>query len=284
MSYLYIFLSATCSVLIAHLLKLTETRNLRTLNTLTANYLSAFLISFYFGWQQAEYVLNTSSILLILFAGIVGAFFIGNFLLYSKSVHINGVGVTVAAMRLSLLVPIMVSVGLYAEMLDYLKITGIILVFASLLLLSPVQKSAMFGRIKASWLLVFIFMVAGFADASLKIYEEDFSSQINELLFMSFIFGWAFLIGLTYCIFKEGKLMTSEEALLGGFLGVPNLYSSIFLIWALASIDGAIAYPLVNVLVVMGGTLLGLVYWKDVVTKKQWGGLTLALTAIILLL
>lgn len=283
MAYLYILLSAVCSVMIAHLLKLTESNRLRTLNTLTVNYLSAFLISFYVGWQQTESGISFPSIGLLYFTGVVGVFFITNFLLYSKSAHINGVGVTIAAMRISLLVPILVSVYLYGEILGWIEICGILLAFFALLLLVPTQKGLRFGRIKASWLLIFIFIIAGFADTSLKIYEEEFRIQINELLFMSMVFGWAFLIGLVFSIRRKGTLVTIKEAGLGALLGIPNLYSSIFLIWALGSVDGSIAYPTVNIFVVVGGTLLGLFYWKDHVSAKQWVGLLLALIAIIIL-
>lgn len=284
MAYLYIGLSASCSVLIAHLLKITEVRKLRTLNTLTANYLSAFIIAFILGVQRSEGWPGAPSSILILFCMIVGAFFIANFFLYSKSVHANGMGITIAFMRLSVLVPILISIYLYNEHLGWLETLGVILVFSSMIMLVPKKSTVKLGAINAVWLLLFIFLIAGFADASLKVYEEEFSVQINELLFMSLVFGCAFLIGIAACLMQRDSLFTKDEFKLGAFLGLPNLYSAIFLIWALGSVDGSIAYPVVNILIVLGGTLAGLWYWKDRVTGWQWAGLLLAVIAILILL
>lgn len=284
MAYLFIVLSAVCSVLIAHLLKITEVRKLRALPTLTANYLFAGSIAFFIGIQEKT---NFSYLLqpwVLFFCLAVGALFIGNFLMYSKSVHTNGVGVTIAAMRVSLLVPVVVSLYLYQETIGWTTAVGILLVIGALILLIPKKKTIRIGRMNAGWLLLLIFLVAGFADASLKVYEEEFSLQFNGLIFMSLVFGGAFLIGLAAMLFRQKGLITAKEMGMGCIIGIPNLYSSIFLIYALTDIEGAIAYPMVNALNVGAGTALGLFFWNDEITGWQWAGIAIAVIAIILLL
>lgn len=284
MAYLYLVLSAVCSLTIAHLLKITEVKSTRTLNTLTVNYLIAFIIAFVLGAEEGSNIAFSQIQYLILFCIIIGAFFIGNFVVYGKSVHTNGVGVTVAAMRLSLLIPVIISIFFYNELLTALKVAGILLVLGSLLLLIPRKSSLNVGNINASWLLPMIFLLSGFADASLKIYHEDFSLQVNELSFMGFVFVAAFIIGLTICIYRDGPLITKREFSMGALIGIPNLFSSIFLIYALNGIKGAVAFPVVNTINVLGGTFLGLLVWKDKVTSRQWMGIVIALAAIILLI
>jgi len=284
MVYLYIGLSAGCSVLIAHLLKITEVKKLRTLPTLTANYFFAAVIAFGIGMSQGGAWNLFNHPYFLLFSGFVGAFFIGNFLMYSKSVHANGVGVTIAAMRVSLLVPVLISIYFYQESISWATASGIVLVIGAMVLLIPKKESIKIGGFDAGWLLVFIFLVAGFADASLKVYEEEFSLQIHELIFMSYVFGAAFFIGVIAMIFKKESFFSAKEAGLGAIIGIPNLYSSIFLIYALAQIDGAIAYPLVNTLSVGAGAALGFWIWKDTVSPLQWIGIAVAVLAIVLLL
>lgn len=284
MAYLYLLLSSVCSLTIAHLLKLTEVKKLRTLNTLTVNYLIAGIFALAVGFTGETHTgFLSHSFSFFLFCIIVGVFFIGNFVAYGKSVHTNGVGVTIASMRLSLLVPVLISVFLYAEYVGLIKLLGIGLVFGAMLLLIPRKKNVKIGKINASWLLLIVFLLSGFADASLKIYQEDFSTNINELTFMGIVFLCAFIIGFTLCLFRDGPLIKKEEALLGIGIGIPNLYSSIFLIYALAGLSGAVAFPLVNILNVLGGTFLGLLIWSDRVTVKQWAGIGIALIAILLL-
>lgn len=285
MAYVFLVLSSVCSLTIAHLLKVTETKNLRTLNTLTVNYIIAAIFALFVGYEgKMESTFVSHSTILLLFCIVVGAFFIGNFVAYSKSVHTNGVGITITAMRLSLLIPVVISIYWYAEYLSGLKIAGILGVFGAMLLLIPKKNDIKIGSISASWLLVLIFVLSGFADASLKIYEEEFSTNLNELTFMGLVFLGAFIIGLIVAIFRKGPLITKKEALLGAAIGIPNLYSSIFLIYALGGISGSIAYPIVNILNVLGGTFLGLIIWNDQVSTKQWAGIATAVIAIILLI
>lgn len=285
MPYLYICLSAACSVLIAHLLKTTEVKPLRTLSTLTVNYLFAGIFALVLGLQGTS---DLSAIYanpwILLFCLAVGALFIGNFMMYSKSVDANGVGVTIAAMRVSLLVPVLVSLYLYRESITLTTTVGIVLVIGSLLLLVPKKKNIKVAGMNAGWLLLLIFLVSGFADASLKIYEEDFSLQFNELIFMSLVFGSAFLIGAGAMIIRKTGMIKPKEVAMGCLIGIPNLYSSVFLIYALTDIDGAIAYPMVNALNVAAGTALGYWFWKDEINGWQWLGLGIAIIAIILLL
>lgn len=284
MAYLFILLSAACSLLIAHFLKVTEVKKLRTLNTLTVNYLVAAVFALTWGSVNSSGINFVPGFILSGFCIIIGTIFIANFIVYSKSVHANGVGVTITAMRLSLLVPVLLSVYFYNEYLTVLKTAGVVLVFVALFLLKPKKTGIKVGNLNAGWLLLIIFVLSGFADASLKIYEEEFSTQLNELMFMGFVFTGAFLVGITACILKKGPLVTKEEFKLGSLIGFPNLYSSIFLIYALSDISGSIAYPLVNMLSVAGGTALGLIRWDDTVSTIQWVGLGIALIAILILL
>jgi drug/metabolite transporter (DMT)-like permease len=258
---------------------------LRTLNTLTVNYIVAAVFALLVGYESDQgAVFVGHSTILLSFCILVGAFFIGNFVAYSKSVHTNGVGITIAAMRLSLLIPVIISVYWYAEYLSGLKVAGIVGVFGAMLLLIPKKNNIKVGSISASWLLILIFVLSGFADASLKIYEEEFSTNLNELTFMGLVFLGAFIIGLIVALFRKGPLITKKEALLGAAIGIPNLYSSIFLIYALGGISGSIAYPVVNILNVLGGTFLGLIIWNDRVSTKQWIGIATAVLAIIFLI
>lgn len=283
MSFLYLLLSSVCSLVLIHLLKAGETRNLRMLNVLTVNYLAAGIFAFSAGGLPPVQPDFSASAPLLLFSIVTGALFIANFVVYSKSIHLNGMGVSVAAMRLSLLVPVLVSIMLYQEVLSVTKFSGLLLVFAAMALLLPQKKNIRFKNINAAWLLLIIFLLAGFADASLKVYEEEFSLRINELGFMGLVFICAFLIGLILSIARKGPLITREEFFMGALIGIPNLYSSVFLIYALQGMDGAVAYPVVNILNVTGGVLLGLWWWSDRVSQWQWMGIGIAIAAIVLL-
>lgn len=284
MAYLNLLLSAGCSLLIAHLLKVCEHRGMRTLHTLTVNYAVAAAAAVAMDTPAAGTLSAMSQPVPLAFCALTGAFFIFNFVLYSKSVHLNGMGVTVASMRVSLFFPVLLSLAVYGERLTALKGGGIAGVFLALLLLAPRRGREWVRGIDAAWMLAGIFLLSGLADSALKIYQEDFGGSFSELHFMAMIFLAAFLIGALMLLLRGKSLPGAREAALGALIGLPNLYSGVFLIRALRGMDGAVAFPLVNALIVLGGTLLGLAVWKDRVSRRQWAGIALALLAIALLL
>ena len=101
---------------------------------------------------------------------------------------------------------------------------------------------------------------------------------------MSVVFASAFLVGVATAVFRSGLSFKSREIAFGALIGIPNLFSTIFLIWAFAWLDGSVVYPSVNILVVVAGALVGLIVWKDRVTKNQWLGMALAVAAIAIML
>ncbi|SMO69281.1 hypothetical protein [Fodinibius sediminis] len=285
MVLLYLLLSSACSLGVAHLLKRSEAEGLRTLNTLTVNYASASVFAFLVGFSESNGPINwLPDQYVLFFCGIIGLFFISNFIAYSKSVHANGIGVTIAAMRLSLLIPVLLSIMVYDETMSGTKISGVVLVFGALFLLVPHTKTIRIGNFYASWLLPTVFILTGLADSSLKIYNEELSTVFSETIFMAWVFLCAFIIGLVVVLMRKGTLVSRDEVKMGMLIGLPNLYSAVFLMYALDGMAGAIAFPVVNVINVLGGTFLGLFLWNDRVSVKQWSGICVALVAIWILI
>lgn len=100
---------------------------------------------------------------------------------------------------------------------------------------------------------------------------------------MGTVFVSSMLIGFIV-ILATGKLkFTRQEVWMGVLIGIPNLYSAIFLIEALELMNGAVVYSTVNILTVLGATILGMVRWGDRLTKVQWAGIIVTIISILLL-
>ncbi len=284
--WIFVILSASTSILIAHFLKQSESRKLNTIRVLTVNYLVAsavaLTVSIYIG---GDVVNSDQMIQPILLAGVVGVIFIANFYFYSKSVFHNGVGISIAAMRISLIIPVLLSTIWYLEFLSPYQWLGVFLVFTTLFLLLPRKKSIEFELKKETgWLLLLLFLGTGVGDASLKVFESEFSDIMGKELFMGSVFLTAFIIGLLTLLIRRELQFTLNEIKLGIAIGIPNLLTSIFLIMALERMSGAVVYSSVNVLTVLGGTLIGIIFWKDHFTKTQWIGILLTVVSILLLI
>lgn len=284
MGILLILLSVSCSVLLVNLLKLGEVKKLAILNVLTVNYAVAFASALLLNQKNGLDLVPDFPLWFWLFCAFIGFIFIANFFLFSRSVHLNGLGVSVAAMRMSLLLPLLLSMGFYGEAVTLTRIAGILLVFVALYLLISGRVKLSFTQVSSAGLLLVIFFFSGTADASLKIYQEEMSAIASEAHLMSAIFFFSLLIGIGVSL-QKGHLqqISRKEVLLGAGVGIPNLFSSVFLIQAFAWFDASVVYAVVNMLVVAAGALTGLLIWKDEVSRKEVAGILLALAAILLL-
>ncbi len=281
---LFIILSVTCSLLLAHFLKLAETRKYATINVITVNYLIAVIAAAGMNVFKGISVIPGFPLWFWGFVVFVGILFISNFFLLSKSVDQNGVGVSLAAMRVSLLIPILLSILFYGEILTFQRFFGIALVFAAMIILVFARRGIKQIHVNSHWLLIGIFMFTGIADASLKIYDEEMRFEASEAHFLSAVFLVSLLIGASVAL-KRGRLqkMKRGEFGLGIMVGIPNLLSSIFLIWAFDHFDASVVYSVVNMMVIAGGAITGLIIWKDKMNNGEWSGVFIAILAILLL-
>jgi len=283
--WLFIVLSSFCSVLIAHLLKVTEFKKLGTTKVLTVNYVVASLVAFLSPVGAAEFDFSVDKAWpALVLAVIVGFIFIANFFIYSKSVSKNGVGISVAVMRMSLLIPVLLSTFWYMELMSIRQWIGFVTVIVALFLLLPNKRTMLREPKSAAWLLILLFLGTGLGDGSLKVFEVDYSSYLTKEQFMGTVFLSATIVGFTAVIIDGDLKFTGQELLMGILVGIPNLYSAIFLIEALEVMNGAVAYSVVNILTVLGATVLGMIRWGDIVTPAQWAGIAATLFSILLLM
>ncbi len=287
MGILLILMSVICSLLLAHLLKLAEARGYLILNMLSVNYLVAFLTAVGMNAGAGISIIPDFPLWFWLFCAGVGFLFIANFFVLSRSVHLNGLGTSVASMRVSLLIPVLLSILFYREDLSPEKAAGIVLVFLALILLVSARRDVNLKNLRnigSAGLLLLLFFFSGMTDASLKIYDEEMSHIATDAHLMSAIFLFSLLFGIGAAA-RRGELvrMSRKEWFFGAAIGIPNLLSSIFLIRAFAFYDASIVYSSVNILIVAGGAALGLLWWKDRLQQREVWGIILAIGAIALL-
>ncbi len=283
MGLFYVALSVACSLSIAHFLKVAEQSKSRVLNVLCINYITAAGISFFISdsYSFAEHQIPFTILLLALVLGVI---FIANLFIYSASINKIGMGISIAAMRMSLVIPIAISLFIYGESFHVVKYFGIGFVFLALYLLIPRIKESQ-SRVSSDFIFpILLFLMTGIADTSLKVYESEFSGVLSEYSFLSMIFFSSFVLGMIVLAYKKELNFSGKEILCGIIIGVANLYSSFFLILALKEMQGSIVFSIANVANVLFGALIGFVVWKDELSTKQKAGLLLALISILILI
>ncbi len=285
MAWIYIILAILCSVGLAHLLKTTEYKKLDRTKVITYNYLSASIVSVVQAISLNEPFIPSSIPVTVWFIAIyLGGMFITVFLILSRSIHINGVGISVTSMRVSLVLPVIAGLFYFDEIINFGQTIGIVLVLVALILIVKQKNSALHKPNAQSILLIMLFLFTGFNDILLKHYEVTYSEVLSESWFTSILFLSSFLFGIGYLTFKKNAKPCKTELKYGLSLGVINLYSTVFLLYALSDLNAAIVFPVLNISVVIGSTLIGIFRWDDKLDTFRWIGLIIACISLILLI
>ena len=207
-----------------------------------------------------------------------GILYLVSFVLFQVNVRRNGVVLSATFMKLGLLVTMVVSVCLYREIPGLWEAMGFLLAVAAIVLINYHKESANAG-FKAG--LIWLLLCGGMADAMSKIFEESGVPGMGDL-FLFFTFATA----LVFCFLSmsvKGQRIGKWEVFFGLLVGIPNFYSSRFLLGALGQIPAVIAYPVYSVGTILVVTLTGLLLFRERLSKRQWIALFMILAALVLL-
>lgn len=268
---LYLALSVFCSVMIANFLMYMGKRGALSM-------LPIFLGNYFVASLSGAYSMNFAPVVVSGFdlgiGLITGAFFLLNFWVYQKCIVANGLSLSVGAMRIAMILPIIISLIFFQEHLSIYNLIGIALGVVAFSLRADPKALHNFLWIVA------LFAISGLSDASMKIYKELGSG--NEAFFVYLIFSSAFFYTLLAILLS--RLRFEPKYVLYGFvLGIPNRYSTVFFLNALDSIPAAIAYPLLAVSIVIMSIISDILFWKKRPQGKDYILWILLILSLILL-
>lgn len=196
----------------------------------------------------------------------------------------NGVAVASVATKMSVVIPVVFGIIVYQESAGIIKIMGIVLALAAVYLASVKSKEGFKWRNIIFPML--LFLGAGTIDTSLKFLETNYVDESQISIFSTTIFGFSALFGTLFILLK-GNWKIHWRSVLGGIaLGIPNYFSIVFLLQALATegFESSMVFTVNHVSTVMLSTLIGLLAFKERLLPKNWVGIGLAIISIFLVI
>ncbi len=264
--------------------KIAALRSIDQSGLIYVNYAVAAAVGFLI--TGAEVIPLFSRPLLLGLAGGLGILFITGFFAMGKATEVAGVALTLSSWRMSVIIPFLASWVIWGEDPTIAQFIGLFVAVAAFLLISNPMAAGSKQSGQAVLLLGVVFLLGGVVDTLFKMMNESFALG-NDLMAVSFlIFGAAVLLMTIPIGVKKMRTGTSgvKSALfIGSMLGLLNLGSVVFLLTSLHSLPGTIVFPVNNVSIVVGASILGSLVWKEGISKMAWGGVFLALVALVLL-
>ncbi len=215
----------------------------------------------------------------------MGFLFIIVFMFYSFGTQKIGISITTVANKMSVIIPVSVSLALYPSASLTLNL-GIGLIFA---LAGIYFSSTEAGKInfdsKYLGAILFIFIGQGIADSIFNDFAQQFPNENNYLYFMV-LFASASISGILILLissFKNKVKLQAKSIYWGVALGIPNFFSLVFFLKALQTLNSTVVFPLISIGVVLTSTLVGVLLYKEQLSRLNWFGILLSSFAIYLL-
>ena len=278
---LYVFISICFSVAVSVMFKLAKRYHIDVYQAITWNYSIAMALT----WLFLKPQLNTLSNAPLGLLGLLGFLLPALFVIIAASVKSNGIVRTDAAQRLSLFIPIAAAFLLFNEAATTTRLVGLIIGIVAVICLVPWKKQAHDRKAdSSSWTyLLIVFIGMGVIDILLKRV-----SQVSTGTSLFIVYSVAFviaLVGLFYQVFRKTMRFSWPHILIGWVLGVANFGNILFYIKAHQSLakNPSIVFASMNVGVIVFGTLVGVIIFKEKLSLFNKIGLALAILAIFVI-
>ncbi len=281
---IYLILSILTSVIVVSYFKLFDKYNVNTFQAIVVNYLTCALM----GNLMADKPVITTQFWIeswFPYTLVLGFLFISVFYSISQTAQKISVSVSMVAAKLSVAIPVVYALFFFNESLGWLKLTGIIL---SLLAVYFISQSSQTSTQKGLWYLpLYVFIGSGCIDTLLNIINKNYIPPFDTNHVLSFVFLAASVFGGSLLIFqliKGQQQITFKNVLWGIALGIPNYLCMYFLLKTLGAFtEASIVLPINNIGIVLTTTLVGLLLFKEHLSKINWIGFVIAIVSIVIL-
>ena len=225
-------------------------------------------------------------------ACIMGAMFVSIFNVVALTAQKNGVAVASVANKLTLIIPVILSIYLYNETVAGWKAAGVILALIAVVFTCYAEKKKDANKpgldlMVYIWPLI-LFLSSGLLDALINHVQITYINEANNNDYLVSSFFSAATIGSSIlCIqyIRKKQVFQWKNLLAGVMIGIPNYFS----IWCLMHYlkespwQTSSSIPVNNMGIVLFSAVVAWVLFKERLSKINWLGVALSLLAIYLI-
>ena len=274
----YLLLAIAASAMVSIVMRLSTHRVKQNIGMLAMNYFVCMLMAAFYAGVGGLLPDSPALGQTLGLGAINGALYLGGFVLLQFNIRKNGVVLSSVFMKLGLLVPMAVSVIAFGEKPEILQIAGFVLALAAIVLINSGGEK---GAVSSGLWLVLLLLGGGCCDMMSKVYEELGDKALSPS-FLLYTFAAACILCFALMAAKKQHIGIAE-VFWGVLIGIPNFFSAKFLLRALEDIDAVIVYPTYSVATLLVITLVGVVFFREKLGKRQYIALGIILAALALL-
>ena len=271
-----LILACCASALVSLLMRASEAKVKQPMGMLSVNYIACTLLA---AWQaQFSLLPHVPGLGATLGMGAINGFlYLAGFVMLKYNVSRSGVVLSSTFMKLGLLVTMVISIVFFGEKPEPVHLLGFVLAVSAIVLMNTNPSAG--GKFHPA--LLVLLLTGGVCDGMSKVYEELGTPALsNQFLFYTFFVALVLCFALAA---SKKQLPGRWEWAFGLCIGIPNFFSSFFLLRSLSAVPGVIAYPVFSVATILLITLAGMTLFRERLTRRQGTALGMILLALILL-
>ena len=275
---LFLVLSILCSVIVGIIFKITRKYDTNRTQIIAFNYVFALALC-YITFRPNLKEVNAGAPWNIYAA--IGVLLPIVFLFLAASIKFMGIVKTDAAQRLSLFIPILAAWFIFKEDFNSYKVIGLVIGFLGLLFIlkKPAQNT------ENKWIYPAVVLL-GFGVIDILFKQIALYTTLPYTTSLFVVFAIALLIAVCIVIYevliKKVKFNT-KNILFGGWVGLFNFGNILFYLKAhqAFSDNPSTVFAGMNMGVIILGSLVGLLFFREKLSKMNFAGLILALISIV---
>ena len=278
---IYLILAVVSSSAISVIMRASEKYVKSEIGMFMANYLVCMALSVAFMQDNTPLssLLGKQSALTFTLGAMSGLMFLANFLFYKYNMKCNGIVMSATFMKLGVLVPTIMAVAVFGELPRWTQVIGILVAIGAIVLIN-FEKNALSKKNHMLWLILLL-LLSGFTDSMANVFDKIGDASQKDAYLLA-TFGTAFVITvILVCVTKVH--LKAIDLVFGACIGIPNYFSSRFLLLSLQEVEAVLVYPTYSVATMITIAVAGILVFHERVSKQKLCALGLILCALVLL-
>jgi len=283
---IFLILAILSSAAISLVMRLSEGRVNSKMGLFLFNYLTCIVLSLIFtaGSIGGSTSIVKEGLSTVLILGIISGFlYLASFMILQHNYRVNGMILSSTFMKLGVVIPTIIAMLFFRENPGPLQVCGMVLTLLAIIIMNyEREEGKTSGRgLKAGIWLIIMLLSSGFTDAMANFYDELGTPALKDHYLLVTFFA-AFMCSIILAIYRKERI-SREDVLFGLILGIPNYFCSRFLLLSLSRLKAIIVYPVYSVGTILTISLIGILFFKDRLKKKEILAMAIVVMALILL-
>ena len=281
---LYVFLNIFCYIVIYVLFKLAKRYHIDVLQAVTWSFSANIFLAWFI--YKPHLPANIFTTLLNYNYLALGILLPVMLMLLKSAIQATGITLTVISERLSLFVPVIASIFIYGNALNSAQWVAIALGLVALLCSIPWKKARGTKRSTNAWIYLLIVFFGMGAINILLDKTSQLSTPYPTSLFIIYVL--AFVVSMVFVviqIYRKKTKFSIPHILIGWVLGAASFGAMAFYIQAQKELSTrpSFVFTAMHIGIITGGTLVGLLFFEEKISKMNKVAIFFALIAIIVI-